>query len=121
MEKRVELNWLLDFYGPLLTENRQRVLRMYCEEDLSLQEIAEQENISRQGVYDAVRHAQAQLMDFEEKLGMLSRYRRIQAGVEVCRGHLNDIAPTAGSEEALTAAKRALEDIEWIEVMDDGV
>ena len=41
MEKRVEYGWLLDFYGALLTEHRLRVMRMYLEEDLSLQEIAD--------------------------------------------------------------------------------
>ena len=29
VEKRVALNWLMDFYGPLLTENRARLLRLY--------------------------------------------------------------------------------------------
>mgnify|MGYP003311827229 CR=1 FL=1 len=42
MEQRIELNYLLDFYGPLLTENRREILRLYCEEDLSLAEIADQ-------------------------------------------------------------------------------
>ena len=42
VETRVELTCLLDFYGPLLTEHRREVLRLYCEEDLSLAEIAEQ-------------------------------------------------------------------------------
>ena len=53
MEKRVEYGWLLDFYGALLTEHRLRVMRMYLEEDLSLQEIADAMGITRQGVHDA--------------------------------------------------------------------
>ena len=31
VEARVELNYLLDFYGPLLTAHRREVLRLYCE------------------------------------------------------------------------------------------
>ena len=65
MEKRVEYGWLLDFYGALLTEHRLRVMRMYLEEDLSLQEIADAMGITRQGVHDAINHAQKQLEAYE--------------------------------------------------------
>ena len=41
MDVRVELNFLLDFYGPLLTPHRQEAKRLYCEEDLSHQELAD--------------------------------------------------------------------------------
>ena len=64
MEKRVELSLLMDFYGPLLTEHRREVLRLYCEEDLSLAEIAEQLGITRQGVSDALQKGRRQLMDY---------------------------------------------------------
>ena len=47
VEKRVELTLLMDFYGPLLTEHRREVLSLYCDEDLSFQEIADQLGISR--------------------------------------------------------------------------
>ena len=67
MESRVELNYLLDFYGPLLTAHRQEVMRLYCEEDLSQQEIAEQLSITRQGVFDAIARSKRQLMDYEDK------------------------------------------------------
>ena len=50
MDARVELNYLIDFYGPLLTPTRQEVMRLYCEEDLTQQEIAAQMDITRQGV-----------------------------------------------------------------------
>lgn len=52
MEKRVEFNRLLDFYGALLTEHRREIVRQYLEEDLSLQEIADSMGITRQGVQD---------------------------------------------------------------------
>ena len=64
METRVELNYLLDFYGPLLTSHRQELMRLYCEEDLSQQEIAEQLDITRQGVFDAIAKSKRQLTDY---------------------------------------------------------
>ena len=70
MEKRIETAWLLAFYGPLLTPRQRELLALYCDEDLSLAEIAAQEDISRQGVYDAVHRAQRQLADYEARLGL---------------------------------------------------
>ena len=81
MEDRIETGWLFDFYGPLLTERQQMLLALYCEEDFSLSEIAAQEGISRQGVYDAVRRGARQLESYERQLGLLARYRRLTQGL----------------------------------------
>ena len=58
MEERVRLNYLLDFYGPLLTEHRQEVLRLYCEEDLTQQEIALQDRTENWKNTNALLHPQ---------------------------------------------------------------
>lgn len=112
---RFENGWLFDFYGPLLTPHRQQVLRLYLEEDLSLGEIAQETGITRQGVHDALRKAEAQLADYEGKLGLMGRYRQIQAEVAKCRYGLKRVVPAPGSEGALAEAVRALEAIERIE------
>ena len=39
MADRIEIGWLFDFYGPLLTERQQKLLALYCNEDFSLSEI----------------------------------------------------------------------------------
>ena len=109
MEKRIETAWLLEFYGPLLTGRQRELLAMYCDEDLSLTEIAVQEDISRQGVYDAVHRAQRQLDDYEKRLGLLARYRRMTGGLGQCRKILETVCATQGSEEALAQAKRTIE------------
>lgn len=115
VEKRVALNWLMDFYGPLLTENRARLLRLYCEEDLSLSELAEEAGITRQGVHDALTKAQAQLQEYERKLGLVARYRRLEDAIHNCRQALSLVEPTEKTREALDEARRALGDIERIE------
>ncbi|MBQ1186769.1 MAG: DNA-binding protein [Clostridia bacterium] len=61
---------LLDRYGNLLSEKQQRILDGYYNNDLSLSEIAENEGITRQGVSDFVKRSEAQLFEFEEKLGL---------------------------------------------------
>ena len=73
MDRRVRLTMLFDLYAPLMTAHRRELLRLYCEEDLSLTEIAEQMQITRQGVSDAVSKAERQLEEYEAALGMLQR------------------------------------------------
>ena len=54
MEKHVEVSMLWQIYGKLLTEKQYNVLNEYYNEDLSLAEIAENYNISRQAVRDII-------------------------------------------------------------------
>ena len=109
MEKRIEAAWLLEFYGPLLTERQRKLMELYCDEDLSLTEIAAQEDISRQGVYDAVHRARRQLAEYEERLGLLSRYRRMTEGLRECREILDTVHAEGQSEEALGCARKKIE------------
>lgn len=53
MAKNLEVSFLLDFYGEMLTQKQHDFLVYYYDEDLSLSEIAENEGITRQGVRDA--------------------------------------------------------------------
>ncbi len=111
VEARVELTWLMDFYAPLLTEHRREVMRLYCEEDLSLAEIAQQMKITRQGVSDALKKARAQLEDYENKLGLAARYRALGDSAQRCLKALNCMRPTGEDATYLEAARRALENI----------
>ena len=111
VEERFALNVLLDFYGPLLTEHRREVVRLYCEEDLSLQEIADQLAITRQGVFDAIAKARRQLAGYEAKLGLVARHRAQTAGIQRCLDALARVQAEAGSAEALAGARALLEDL----------
>lgn len=90
LEKRVELSLLYDFYGALLKENQQRMFEASILEDYNFTEIAEEEGISRQGAYDAIKRASRQLRDYEEKLGLAARFDKQKELVkelrEVLRG-----------------------------------
>ncbi len=82
MAKDLEMSILFDFYGGLLTEKQQNAIDLYYNQDLSLSEIAEDTGITRQGVRDAVKRAEAQLIEMEEQLGLAARFRRMQACVK---------------------------------------
>ncbi len=109
IQKKIETGWLLDFYGPLLTERQQELLRLSCEEDMSLAEIAQQEGVSRQGVYDILHRATQQLFQLEEKLGMLQRFRRMQVGLDGLLSFLNGVKGTASQEQVAAVRQKIAE------------
>lgn len=115
VEARVALGNLLDFYGPLLTEHRREVMELYCEEDYSLQEIADQLQITRQGVSDAIQKARRQLNGYEDKLGLAARYRALNAQAQACQSALEDVKAAPESREKLSIAREALNSILQIE------
>ena len=78
----LELTLLFDFYGDILTEKQHEIFDLYYNEDLSLAEIAEHLDITRQGVRDSIKRAEAQMIEMEERLGLARRFRKISADIE---------------------------------------
>ena len=76
IEERVELAILYDFYGALLKENQQRMFEACILEDYNFTEIAQEEGISRQGVYDSIRRSTKQLREYEERLGLVEKFEK---------------------------------------------
>ena len=105
-EKDLEIGLLLDFYGELLSDSRREAAELYYNEDLSLAEIAEGAGITRQGVRDSINKAKMQLTEYEEKLGLASKFREIERTVK-------DIIPRleALRDEADETHKNELDDI----------
>ena len=82
MAKDLEMGYLLDFYGEVLTEKQREMLRQYYNDDLSLSEIGENFGITRQGARDAIKHGETTLKELEAKVGFAARYRRVQEKLE---------------------------------------
>ncbi len=68
MEKNVKISMLWQIYGKLLTEKQYEYIDYYYNNDLSLSEIAENENITRQAVRDIIKKGERKLFEYEEKL-----------------------------------------------------
>jgi predicted DNA-binding protein YlxM (UPF0122 family) len=86
-----EESLLFDFYGSLLTDKKQKVMRLYHEENMSLSEIAEDCGISRAAVYDSLKKAEKQLQDYENKLGMVASYFERLETVKSIRQDLQEL------------------------------
>lgn len=77
-EKDLFLGVLNDVYGEFLGEKQRRVLSAYFDEDLSLSEIAENENITRQGVSDIIKRASKKLYGLEKKCGYAKKFSSLK-------------------------------------------
>ena len=85
-EKDLNIGYLLDFYGELLSERKRAVMDMYYNDDFSLSEIAEQISISRQGVRDIIKKSEEELAFYEEKLGLAKKLGLAEKEAdELCR------------------------------------
>ena len=73
MSKDLSVVLLLDYYGGLLPEKQRRLVEYYYCDDLSLSEITDNENITRQGARDAIVRAVSKLRKFEESVGFIAK------------------------------------------------
>ena len=77
-EKNMRIAFLLDFYGDVLDEHAKSIMKAYYEDDLSLAEIADGENISRQGVRHIIKKSEEQLDFLEQRLGLAAQFSEIE-------------------------------------------
>ena len=80
MEKNVKISMLNEFYGKLLTQKQYEIIDDYYNNDLSLSEIAENNQITRQAVRDILKKGEKKLFQYEEKLmkRMLNQEKKIE-------------------------------------------
>ncbi|CAM4023775.1 putative DNA-binding protein [Bacillus manliponensis] len=78
LEKTTRMNYLYDFYQSLLTPKQRSYMSLYYLDDLSLGEIAEEFDVSRQAVYDNIKRTEAMLEEYEEKLMLFQKFQARQ-------------------------------------------
>lgn len=110
--KKVNYGLLAAFYAPLLTDRQQSMLQMYCDEDLSLSEIASQYSISRQAVSDNLNRAYERLDDLEDQLKMYQKFVELKDRMTECTNLLSNVEATGSTEKYLQQALSILTDNE---------
>lgn len=108
LEQNIQMNWLLDFYGGLLTSKQREILSLYYQEDLSLAEIAVQNGVSRQNIHDMVNRAGKKLLHYEEILNLVERSLLVSESLGRALGKI-----TAGTTaDAIQEIKNAIQQLE---------
>ena len=74
MSKNLNVAVLLDFYGNMLTDKQRDAIDLYYNQDLLLSEIAEHQEITRQGVRDSIKRGEVYLFELEDKLHLFDQY-----------------------------------------------
>lgn len=70
------INDLLAWYGSLLTDNQLKIMENYYQEDLSLAEIAENNDVSRSAIHDTIKRSEELLFNYEDKLNMVIKFKQ---------------------------------------------
>ena len=91
MEEKVILSMLIQTYGKLLTEKQYQIMDDYYNNDLSLSEIAQNHNITRQAVRDIIKKGEKKLFEFEEKLLFMKRTLNTEKKIEKVLSELTKI------------------------------
>lgn len=97
LEKYIEISILYDFYGNLLSEKQKTIVEYYYNNNFSLGEIADEIEISRQGVYDSLKRAEELLHEYDSKLKLIDKY---QENRELIISALAKLRDTIESENA---------------------
>ena len=83
MEQRDYLIILYDYYGELLSDDNKKYFEDYYFDNLSLGEIADNANISRNAVHKHIKSAEAKLMFYEEKLSLYNKDKRLREVLKI--------------------------------------
>lgn len=108
MDKHIEISILWQIYGKLLTEKQYKVLNDYYNEDLSLSEIAEINNISRQGVRDIIKKGEAKLFEYEEKLEIMKKTQENEKTLQLIFSQLSKLSEISSDKKA----KKILDEVQ---------
>ena len=111
MEKNVKVSMLCEVYGNLLTKKQLSILQDYYDKDLSLSEIAQNQEITTQAVRDIIKKGENKLFELEEKLGIMKKTFKQEEKIAIILSELTKIQKRSTDKqvaEILTHVKKEL-------------
>lgn len=87
MDKNIYLISLYDIYGSLLTEKQQNYFEEYYFDNLSLKEISENYDVTRNAIFNVLKETEEKLNNYEEKLNIYEKNNKL-------KGIIKDISDT---------------------------
>ena len=111
MDKKVEISMLCQIYGKMLTEKQYEVINDYYNNDLSLSEIAENNNITRQAVRDIIKKGENNLFELEEKLAFMKRTMKQEKKLQEILEELSKIEDTSSEKKVAKILEHVREEL----------
>ena len=99
MEKNVEISVLCQLYGKALTDKQYEVLTDYYNNDLSLSEIAENNNITRQAVRDIIKKGENKLYELEDNISLMKKVLNEEKIISKIENELDEITKLTNSNK----------------------
>jgi len=99
MEKNIQISMLCQIYGNLLTSKQLSILEDYYNMDLSLSEIGENNEITRQAVRDILKKGEKKLFEFEEKLQIMKKMQKQEKQISIILSELTQIETKFSDEQ----------------------
>lgn len=115
LDKFNRMALLQDFYGRLLTPRQQRVFELYYDQNLSLGEIAEEHQTSRQAVYDLLRRTEKSLEEYENRLGLVAKFMEDREKLQEALVWLRQLPRDSYTAQAIDHISRILFEIIGLE------
>ena len=88
---RIEESLLFDYYGELLTKHQIDILDEYFNEDLSMNEIADNYSISKSAVQDLIKRSIKQLQNYEDKLNLIDKDTKLNKILDSMKNEKNEL------------------------------
>ena len=100
MDEHIKISVLCQIYGKLLTEKQYSVLNDYYNEDLSLSEIAQNRNISRQAVRDLIQKGEERLFEYEKVLKIMENNQKNEQRLQIVFSKLSELENNVSDKKA---------------------
>ena len=114
MEEKVKICMLSTFYGKLLTEKQYEFIDDYYNNDLSLSEIAENNNITRQAVRDIIKKGEKKLFEYEEKLEFMKRTLNQEKRIKKALSELTKIQKDYSDKQIATVLESVKKELNYL-------
>ena len=114
MERNVKISLLCQLYGKLLTKKQYDFIEDYYNNDLSLSEIAENNNITRQAVRDIIKKGEKKLFEYEEKLLFMKRTLNQEKKIEKVLLELTKIQKDYSDKEIANVLENIKKELNYL-------
>lgn len=106
---------LYDFYGELLTDKQKEIFELFYQNDMSLSEIGDELEISRQAVRDQLKRTEKILLEYEDKLKLVERFIANKNSAVKIRNLIDELeSKNELSEESLKLAEQIRDAVDEI-------